>query len=94
MLAVSQLGHRVFRNNVGAYMDNYGNHVKYGLGVGTSDLIGWTNKGQFLAIEVKRPGEKATVAQDNFIFAVNISGGFAFVAHSASEAVDKLKQIH
>lgn len=87
MIEMSKLGHRLFRNNVGALKDARGRLVRFGLGVGTSDLIGFTSTGRFLAIEVKRPGENPTDAQCAFIWGVNKFGGIAFTAHSADEAI-------
>lgn len=47
LLEATKLGHRLFRNNVGMakYRDALGGlrALHYGLGVGTSDLIGWTS---------------------------------------------------
>ncbi|RZJ26199.1 MAG: hypothetical protein EOO54_03790 [Haliea sp.] len=49
-IAVSQAGHRVFRNNVGALLDDRGVPVRYGLAndsrqmnerIKSADLIGW-----------------------------------------------------
>lgn len=73
----------LFRNNTGMLYNRKGTPVKYGLAKGSSDLIGWHNKtGQFVAIEVKMPGRKATKEQQSFIDAVKRAGGIAFVAHS------------
>jgi hypothetical protein len=41
--------------------------------------------GRFLAIEVKRPGGKATPEQQQFIDTINQAGGLAFVARSVEE---------
>lgn len=41
-LEASKRGMILFRNNVGAYKDKIGRLVKYGLGNGSSDLIGGT----------------------------------------------------
>ena len=46
--------------------------------------------GRFLAIEVKRPGEHATVEQADFLRNVRQSGGLAFVAHSCEEVAKEL----
>jgi hypothetical protein len=89
-LAASERGARVFRNNTGKLQDKTGRWVDFGLCVGSSDLIGLTQDGRFLAIEVKRPGEKATQAQERFIEMVNSMGGVAFVATSAKDVYDRL----
>lgn len=85
--AVSEIGVRVFRNNVGVLKDKQGNHVRYGLCNGSSDLIGWDSTGRFVAIEVKRPGGKITPEQQNFIDQVNKAGGIAGIVHSEEEAI-------
>jgi hypothetical protein len=86
---------RLFRNNVGKLKDSRDRYVTYGLGVGSSDLIGIKHQcsrdvaivvGQFIAIEVKRPGQKATPEQQNFIDTIRKLGGLAGVAHSVEEA--------
>lgn len=64
--------------------------VHFGLCEGSSDLIGFTHKGRFLAVEAKA-STKPTVEQVNFIGAVNWSGGVAFIAHSVDEAVEKYR---
>lgn len=92
-VAVSGLGHRVLRNNVGALKDANGRWVQFGLCKGSSDLIGWTSAGRFLAIEVKSSTGRATKEQIAFIEAVRASGGVAFVARSADEALSALKDI-
>ena len=53
---------------------------------GVSDIIGCLPKtGRFLAIEVKRPGVKATPEQLNFLETIKQAGGLAFVAHSVED---------
>ncbi len=52
---------------------------------GVSDILGVLPDGRFLAIEVKRPGQKPTTSQAAFIDAVNRLGGLAFVAHSVGD---------
>jgi hypothetical protein len=96
MLAASEDGNRLLRNNVGAYKDKRGVWVKYGVGgKGGSDLIGWTQViitadmvGQtlpvFTAVEVKE-NAKPTTDQLNFIGSVKRAGGIAGIAHSVEE---------
>lgn len=91
-------GARLFRNNVGSLQDARGRYVQYGLCVGSSDLIGWTEVeitpdmvgkrvAVFTAIEVKAPKGKPTEAQNAFIDAVLRSGGRAGVARSDADFV-------
>ena len=98
-LALTKRGIRIWRNNQGAFQDKRGVWVRFGLCIGSSDLIGvmpWAEggrspSGRFLAIEVKRPGEKPTKDQQAFIDMVNDMDGIAFVAHSVEEAIKCLK---
>lgn len=87
---------RLFRNNVGKLPDVQGRWVNYGLGVGSSDLIGINMQpdgvGRFVAIEVKVPGKNATKEQQSFLDMVRSLGGQAGVAHNVEEAVAILKQ--
>lgn len=86
-LAVSKTGSRLFRNNAGVATYPNGSRVRYGLCAGSADLIGWTNTGRFLAIEVKLPGQQATAEQARFLDAVTIAGGVAGVARSVEDAI-------
>lgn len=99
MLAMSMAGCRVFRNHVGVahHIDADGGRrkVRHGLPPGSSDLIGWTQDGRFLAIEVKRPGWRSTPAwrasqQAAWLRAVASAGGVAMVVTSVREAVEGL----
>lgn len=90
-LFVTKEGHRVFRNNVGLFMAEKGNMVRTGLCVGSCDLIGLTNTGRFLAIEVKTKSGKLSEPQRLFIDGVNRMGGIAIVAHSVDDVIIQLK---
>lgn len=62
--------------------------MRYGLCVGSADLIGMlAPQGRFLALEVKRPGEKPTKEQELFLELVRKSGGVAAVVTSVEEAL-------
>lgn len=93
MFEVSRLGHTVFRNNVGVLKDHRGIPIKFGLCVGSSDLIGWTKTGKFLAIEVKTPKGRVSQDQQNFIDVVNKAGGIAFVARHPDDVINFLTNI-
>ena len=82
---------RLMRNNVGKLPDRLGRWVTYGLGIGSSDLIG-INRGRFVAIEVKLPGQKPTVAQQDFIDMIHKLGGQAGAAYSVADAIAILQQ--
>lgn len=68
MEAASDAGHRLHRNNVGKARYAKGGRqsvVPYGVGgVGAPDLMGWSRDGMFIAVEVKRPGQKPRPEQD------------------------------
>jgi hypothetical protein len=92
---------RLFRNNVGVLEDANGNHVRYGLCVGSSDLIGWRSVvimpkdvgnelAVFCAIEAKSARGKLTGPQAQFLATVKDAGGFAGVARSIEDARDIL----
>ena len=53
---------------------------------GVSDILGVLPGGRFLAVEVKAPKGKVSPHQQQFIDAVNLAGGLAFIAHSVEEA--------
>ena len=93
-IALALEGVKLFRNHVGALFDANGRMVKYGLGTGSSDLIGWRpvgELGQFVAIEVKTETGVVSKDQELFIEAVNRDGGLAFVARSVEEAIERVK---
>jgi len=97
-VAVSEVGARVFRNQVGKYKLQDGRWLSSGLCVGSSDLIGWKPVmvtaemvgkviAVFTAIEVKTAKTRATKKQEQFMDAVRDSGGVAFVARSEQDAL-------
>jgi len=87
LLALSKAGCRVWRNNTGVLPDRKGRPVKFGLCVGSSDIIGIAPGGIFLAIECKNQLGQPTDAQLKFIGFVQSMGGRAGVARSGDQAV-------
>lgn len=62
-------------------------HVHGGLPVGSADLVGvLAPGGRFLALEVKRPGERARPEQEAWLALVRTRGGFAAVVDSVDAA--------
>jgi len=57
---------------------------------GTPDIIACLN-GRFIAIEVKRKGNKATPLQLAKIEQIRASGGIAFIAYSKDDVIDHLR---
>lgn len=96
MLRATELGARLFRNNVGQYIDRNGNVIRYGLCNGSSDLIGWTpvtitpdmvgrTVAVFTAVEAKTLTGRPTMAQIGFLDAVRAAGGRAILARSTDD---------
>lgn len=65
--------------------------VRYGLCVGSGDLIGLDNEGKFVSVEGKFNDGKLTEEQSNFMNMVNSNGGRAIVARSTEEFKEKIK---
>lgn len=61
---------------------------------GMADIMGQLRgSGRFLAIEVKRPGEKPTDDQIAFLDAVNGAGGVGFVAYRLDCVLENLLKV-
>jgi len=81
----------VWRNNTtgiwdqkkGRYRLNRSKHARKGI----SDILGVTNTGRFLAIEVKSKYGKLTEHQNEFLQMVANMGGIAIVARSLEDVV-------
>lgn len=81
----------VWRNNTGALKTENG-FVRFGK-KGSSDIIGITNDGRFLAIECKREkGGVLSDAQAEFLAEINARHGIGFSVHSVEELQKKLKE--
>jgi len=104
LLAAPKLGARLFRNNVGVLQDRNGQHVRYGLCVGSGDLIGWKEVtvtpemvgkkvAIFTSVEVKTGKLKPTEAQFNFGCAVTEAGGYSLLARAADDVHKFLEPI-
>lgn len=87
MLALSEAGCTVWRQNVGVLKNAANIPIKFGLCVGSSDLIGIAPGGQFLAVEIKTAKGRATPEQIRFIEAVRARGGIAGIARSPEDAL-------
>jgi hypothetical protein len=99
-LEAPRLGVTLWRNNVGACRDDTGRMIRYGLGnisarstavATSSDLIGMTRDGRFLAVECKRPDWRGTSltpregAQRRFIEIVRARGGVGGFVRNVEE---------
>lgn len=74
----------------GAYVLNV--HGSRYMPKGTPDLLACVG-GVFVAIEVKRPGEKPTELQQYRLERIEAAGGIAFCAHSVDEVAQRLAPI-
>jgi len=93
----------LWRNNTGV-ADYHGAKVRYGLAVGSSDLIGIYSTvigpehvgmtlGRFVAGEVKAPGGTVTEDQARFLSLVSSRGGLAGVWRNTEEALATLGMV-
>ncbi len=93
--AINQLpGVRIFRNQVGTATTRSGQFIRFGLAVGSADLIGIRAivitpdmvgqvVGQFLSVEVKAAKGKSSKAQENWRLRISELGGKALELRSA-----------
>lgn len=104
-LALSEAGCLIWRNETGNFWAGKQLHrageqvtlsnarmVPCGLCKGSSDLIGVTPAGRFLAVEVKTPTGKPSKEQINFIARVQEQGGVAGIARSPADALALLEE--
>lgn len=93
MKLAATMGARLFRNSKGMFRQLYSeNKQKAGLLCpGSSDLIGWTNQGKFLAVEIKAGRDTLKEDQANFIAQVKEFGGIAGVVRSKEDFIFLLK---
>jgi VRR-NUC domain len=82
----------LWRNNTGSALQDFGSGgmrpLKYGLCVGSSDLIGIVAPhGRLIALEVKTASGRVTREQQQFLTLVERMGGVARVVRSVDEAV-------
>lgn len=79
----------LWRNNVGFDRDH---RMRYGLCVGSSDLIGLTANGRFVALEVKTDTGKPTREQKLYLSLVAKLGGIAQVVRSVEDAMNAITE--
>ena len=57
---------------------------------GSSDLIGWTPDGKFVALEIKTPEGRVTPEQQHFLDTITKAGGFACVVRDENNLKNML----
>lgn len=78
----------MWRNSTGVAQTPDGRSTRFGLCVGSSDLVGLlAPTGRFVAIEVKAADGRPTDDQLRFLRLVRSTGGFACIVRSAEEAL-------
>ena len=86
--------HGIFawRNNNHATYDRTKGVYRRHVGLrGVSDVLGVLPGGRFLALEVKRPGGKASAEQKLFLDAVRAGGGLALLVSDVKQLEEALK---
>lgn len=91
MIALSADGHFVARANIGLFYTKDGRPVSTGLPKGFSDLFGMTSCGLFFVIEVKTETGRLSPEQQAFLAAMEKRSAIAFVARSADQAVQEMR---
>lgn len=105
MLTLSEKGCIIWRNETsGAYVGKVihksgqqvtlsnARMVRFGLCVGSADLIGIAPSGRFLACEIKTKTGRASADQLNFIERVRQAGGIAGIVRSPEDAIKLLEE--
>ena len=89
------LGIPAWRANTGAVKASYNGRdrfIRFGP-KGQSDILAiLPPSGKIMAVEVKRPGKKASMEQEAFLNLVTRTGGLAFVASSPQDVVQALSR--
>ncbi len=86
---ITDLG--LFRNSVGVATEfdpktHETRTIKYGLGVGSADLVGVLG-GRFVGLEVKTPSGRLTPEQERWADMIRSKGGFVATVRSEAEAI-------
>lgn len=93
MKRATEMGARLFRNNVGVLEDKRGVPVRFGLHPGSGDLIGWApvtitpemvgrTVAVFVSVETKGRRGRVSAGQQAWAEAVASAGGLAGVART------------
>lgn len=102
LIGMSQLGGRLFRNNSGVAWHRDGTAVRYGVGLGGSDTIGWLpvvitpgmvgkTLAVFCAVEAKTGKQKPNAEQSKFLSVVADHGGLALWGNNPDVLLVQIK---
>lgn len=83
------MGIPALRVNSGGAWAGSGRRIKFG-DEGFPDVLAWPGKGVTLAIEVKRPGERLSPAQNEWALLLKARGIHHMVARSVEEVVVRI----
>lgn len=92
MIRVSEMGHRVWRNNRGLFYTRNGVPIICGLSNGSGDLIGISSTGRMISIEVKSESGRLQPEQRQWMDMINNMGGIGICAKKPEEAEEKIKK--
>lgn len=81
----------IWRNSTGVANTADGKKQRFGLCVGSSDLVGIVD-GRFLAVEIKAADGRLRPEQELFLALVRRKKGFACVVRSVDEAVAAIER--
>lgn len=78
----------LWRNHVGVVRGEDGRTHRFGLGIGSADLVGvLAPHGRLIALEIKTPVGRLRPEQRAWLEVVRAMGGFAAVVRSVEEAL-------
>jgi hypothetical protein len=85
VVRLERLGVKLWRRNVGGMTDSYGHHVRFA-SPGMADLWGVDRNARHWEIETKRPGNRPTPKQLEWLKGMTARGCVAYWADSANIA--------
>jgi hypothetical protein len=85
VVRLERLGVKLWRRNVGGMTDSYGHHVRFA-SPGMADLWGVDRNARHWEIETKRPGNRPTPKQLEWLKGMTARGCVAYWADSANDS--------
>ena len=84
----------LWRNNSGMLRAANGRAIRYGLGIGSPDLVGVVRgSGRLFALEVKSATGRESAEQRAWAKAVTDAGGFVRTVRSVDEALAAIREV-